>query len=65
MDATEALTEIRKAPALSCDFCGKGTGEVFFLFAGPSVFVCDECVDLCNGIIAEQKAKRAHDSGAA
>jgi ATP-dependent Clp protease ATP-binding subunit ClpX len=36
-----------------CSFCGKGQGEVKKLIAGPGVFICDECVDLCNDIIAE------------
>lgn len=38
---------------LICSFCGKGQGEVKKLIAGPGVFICDECVDLCNDIIAE------------
>ncbi|MCX5860187.1 MAG: ATP-dependent Clp protease ATP-binding subunit ClpX [Proteobacteria bacterium] len=40
---------------LSCSFCGKGQREVRRLIAGPSVFICDECVELCNEIIAEEK----------
>ncbi len=38
---------------LSCSFCGKGQGEVRKLIAGPNVYICDECIDLCNDIIAE------------
>jgi ATP-dependent Clp protease ATP-binding subunit ClpX len=39
---------------LYCSFCGKSQHEVRKLIAGPSVFVCDECVDLCNDIIKEE-----------
>ncbi len=38
---------------LRCSFCGKGREEVRKLIAGPTVYICDECVDLCNDIIAE------------
>jgi hypothetical protein len=40
-------------PLLYCSFCGKNQNEVRRLIAGPTVFICDECVDLCNNIIAE------------
>jgi len=47
---------------LRCSFCGKDRDEVKKLIAGPTVYICDECVDLCNDIIAEEwegdKAKR-------
>ena len=39
---------------LYCSFCGKSQNEVRKLIAGPSVFICDECVDLCNDIIQEE-----------
>jgi len=39
---------------LSCTFCGKSQEEVRKLIAGPSVYICDECVDLCNDIIEEE-----------
>ena len=39
---------------LICSFCGKNQDEVKKLIAGPSVFICDECVDLCNDIIREE-----------
>ena len=39
---------------LYCSFCGKSQNEVRKLIAGPSVFICDECVDLCNNIIREE-----------
>jgi len=42
------------ATALHCSFCGKSQHEVRKLIAGPSVFVCNECIDLCNDIIREE-----------
>ncbi|MFO8089939.1 MAG: ATP-dependent Clp protease ATP-binding subunit ClpX [Desulfatiglandaceae bacterium] len=39
---------------LTCSFCGKGQDEVKKLIAGPSVYICDECIQLCNEIIAEE-----------
>ncbi len=47
---------------LYCSFCGKSQHEVRKLIAGPSVFVCDECVELCNDIIREEVQD---DAGAA
>lgn len=43
---------------LYCSFCGKSQHEVRKLIAGPSVFVCDECVDLCNDIIREEMQEK-------
>jgi len=51
---------------LYCSFCGKSQHEVRKLIAGPSVFVCDECVELCNDIIREEvqeEAEAAHSKG--
>jgi ATP-dependent Clp protease ATP-binding subunit ClpX len=39
---------------LSCSFCGKSQKEVKKLIAGPTVYICDECIELCNDIIAEE-----------
>ena len=47
---------------LYCSFCGKSQNEVRKLIAGPSVFICDECVDLCNDIIQEE-LEDSHESG--
>jgi len=46
---------------LYCSFCGKSQHEVKKLIAGPSVFVCDECVDLCNDIIREEMQEEVSD----
>ena len=45
---------------LYCSFCGKSQHEVRKLIAGPSVFVCDECVELCNDIIREEVQEEAN-----
>ncbi len=47
---------------LYCSFCGKSQNEVKKLIAGPSVFVCDECVDLCNDIIREETQDVSEES---
>jgi ATP-dependent Clp protease ATP-binding subunit ClpX len=47
---------------LYCSFCGKSQHEVRKLIAGPSVFICDECVELCNDIIREELEEKS-DSG--
>src|ERR1700759_5559449 len=41
---------------LYCSFCGKSQHEVRKLIAGPSVFICDECIELCNDIIRDETA---------
>jgi ATP-dependent Clp protease ATP-binding subunit ClpX len=46
---------------LYCSFCGKSQHEVRKLIAGPSVFVCDECVELCNDIIREEMQEKSSD----
>ncbi|WP_440997342.1 ATP-dependent Clp protease ATP-binding subunit ClpX [Arhodomonas sp. SL1] len=48
---------------LYCSFCGKSQHEVRKLIAGPSVFVCDECVELCNDIIREEMEEKAAGGG--
>ncbi len=48
---------------LYCSFCGKSQHEVRKLIAGPSVFICDECVELCNDIIREELEDRQDHTG--
>jgi ATP-dependent Clp protease ATP-binding subunit ClpX len=43
-----------RSGSLVCSFCGKSQDEVRKLIAGPTVYICDECIDLCNDIIAEE-----------
>ena len=44
---------------LLCSFCGKNEGEIKKLIAGPSVYICDECIGLCNDIMVEENEKEA------
>ena len=46
--------EKRDNQTLCCSFCGKSQKEVKKLIAGPTVYICDECIGLCNDIIAEE-----------
>jgi ATP-dependent protease Clp ATPase subunit len=46
---------------LTCSFCGKTQKQVIKLIAGPGVYICDQCVDLCNEIIEEEVGKRTFD----
>ncbi len=48
---------------LYCSFCGKSQHEVRKLIAGPSVFICDECVELCNDIIREEVQEKSSAAG--
>ena len=48
---------------LYCSFCGKSQHEVRKLIAGPSVFICDECVELCNDIIREEMEEKSSEGG--
>ena len=47
-------TQDKTNNTLYCSFCGKSQHEVKKLIAGPTVFICDECVELCNDIIVEE-----------
>ena len=51
------------ATGLSCSFCGKSQKEVKKLIAGPTVYICDECIELCNDIIAEESDRDESYSG--
>jgi ATP-dependent Clp protease ATP-binding subunit ClpX len=58
------MTKSSNDKLLYCSFCGKSQHEVKKLIAGPSVFICDECVDLCNDIIKEEaQASRSAKPG--
>ena len=50
-----------KEKLLFCSFCGKNQNEVRKLIAGPSVYICNECVDLCNDIIQEEINETAEE----
>ena len=50
----ERATGQRLPKALHCSFCGKSQQEVAKLIAGPFVFICDECVAMCNDVVADR-----------
>ena len=52
-----------KAAAGACSFCGKPGGDSLRLVAGPGVYICAECVGLCNEILAEDTAGTAGEGG--
>ena len=56
---TSAGTSDKK---ISCSFCGKSQEEVKKLIAGPNVYICNECVDLCNDILVEEEKSEADQS---
>jgi hypothetical protein len=58
------MAEQTTEPPVSCSFCGKSQDEVRKLIAGQAVHICDECVDLCNDIIAEECEREAQEEGA-
>jgi len=55
----DSRTRGESGKILYCSFCGKSQHEVRKLIAGPSVFICDECVELCNDIIREELEEKA------
>ncbi len=62
-DRTTRTTDSSKI--LYCSFCGKSQHEVRKLIAGPSVYICDECVELCNDIIREELEQKSDSSRSA
>src|SRR5699024_105935 len=52
-----AVARIETADLLKCSFCGKSEKQVKKLIAGPNVYICDECIELCNEIIEEVLAE--------
>lgn len=57
------MTSSTAQGSLRCSFCGKGQKEVKKLIAGPGVYICDECIDLCNDIIDEEKERETSSKG--
>ena len=55
------MTHLKDTP-LRCSFCGKTQDEVKKIIAGPTVYICDECVELCNDIIREEVQETSKDS---
>ncbi len=56
------MSKYDSSKELTCSFCGKPQSMVRRLVAGPGVYICDECVDMCHGIIAEEFAIKSADS---
>ncbi|MBT5568454.1 MAG: ATP-dependent Clp protease ATP-binding subunit ClpX, partial [Acidimicrobiaceae bacterium] len=48
------MAKLGEGELLKCSFCGKTQKQVKKLIAGPGVYICDECIDLCNEIIEEE-----------
>ena len=53
------MTLSETSDLLKCTFCGKSQKQVRKLIAGPSVYICDECIELCNEIIEEELGNQA------
>ncbi len=63
MSSDDSKKDSDSGKLLYCSFCGKSQHEVRKLIAGPSVFICDECVELCNDIIREEMQDQSPASG--
>jgi hypothetical protein len=50
--------ERQSGPSLRCSFCGKHSDAVEFLVAGPAVYICGGCIELCNGVITKARERR-------
>jgi ATP-dependent Clp protease ATP-binding subunit ClpX len=55
------MTDRRKYGTIRCSFCGKGASSVDKLITGPSVYICNECVDMCNTILKDEKMRMPGD----
>ena len=53
------MAKFGESDLLKCSFCGKSQKQVKKLIAGPGVYICDECIDLCNEIIEEELSETA------
>ena len=52
VEEEESMARTRSANAARCSFCGKGRDQVTKLIAGPGVYICDKCIELCNEVLA-------------
>jgi ATP-dependent Clp protease ATP-binding subunit ClpX len=57
------MSKKEESGSLRCSFCGKSQKEVKKLIAGPGVYICDECIELCNDIIAEEREREDTKNG--
>lgn len=51
----------KRQPRLYCSFCGKAEHEAFMLIAGPTVFICDECISLCEEMVTERRKEMSSE----
>lgn len=63
MSGAGRMTTKPKFPGIKCSFCGKTADAVAKLITGPSVHICDECVEMCNEILREDRTKTTTDMG--
>src|SRR5512136_2965851 len=64
MARSDGSDRTERGDQLRCSFCGKSQRQVKKLIAGPGVYICDECIDLCNDIILEELEPAPVDSEA-
>jgi len=57
----DQLAKLNRSHEVSCSFCGKSQSAVKKIVAGPGVFICDECVELCNEILNEDDIKKEEE----
>ena len=57
----DQLAKLNNSREVSCSFCGKSQSAVKKIVAGPGVFICDECVELCNEILNEDDIKKEEE----
>lgn len=62
---SRAATRALSRDGVDCSFCGKSQADVARLVAGPGVYICNECIDLCSRIVAEELAHKAETFGRA
>lgn len=58
LNNTDAAPKSKKKLILHCSFCGKSQDEITKLIAGPRVFICNECIAICNEIIADDECEK-------
>src|SRR5512136_1498654 len=61
MARSDGSDRTERGDQLRCSFCGKGQRQVRKLIAGPGVYICDECIELCNEIVEEELAEEQAD----
>jgi ATP-dependent Clp protease ATP-binding subunit ClpX len=54
---------VPETPEIACSFCGTDKDKVQHMIAGPAVFICDECVELCMDLVREVRRERSQAAG--